>query len=334
MSDQVQATRPLVSVVVPTYQHAQFIAQCLDGILMQRASFSFEILVGEDESTDGTRKICERYAAEHPDRIRLFLRSRKDVIHINGKPTGRANLLGLFQEAKGAFIAWCDGDDAWIDPNKLQLQVDALLADPDAVACFTNAWNESDGVRSEYLNGTYTKVPNARVEQSELLNAQGLPTCTFICRTGKLRPLPDVLRRTPTCDTVLYTHISNFGHFIYLPVITAVRHVHPGGVHSSTSAGSQYLTTFGNLPFLDEVSHFRHHALIVERQRRMAKTGWVLAQQEGRMDLAKICWRIMAGMRKEVGWGLATTIRNYLKVYWPRTEGWAGRLWDRGFTRS
>jgi hypothetical protein len=74
--------RPLVSVLVPTYQHAAYIAACLDGILAQRSDFALEILVGEDESTDGTRAICQRYAERHPDRIRLFLRERKDVMHI------------------------------------------------------------------------------------------------------------------------------------------------------------------------------------------------------------------------------------------------------------
>ncbi|MFW5983238.1 MAG: glycosyltransferase family 2 protein, partial [bacterium] len=62
---------PLVSVCVQTYQHAKYIEQCLDGILMQKTSFPFEVLLGEDESTDGTREICIEYAKKHPDKIRL-----------------------------------------------------------------------------------------------------------------------------------------------------------------------------------------------------------------------------------------------------------------------
>ncbi|MBS1943526.1 MAG: glycosyltransferase, partial [Bacteroidetes bacterium] len=72
---------PLVSVVVPTYQHVAYIEDCLNGILLQETTFPVEILIGEDESSDGTREICQRIAAAHPDRIRLFLRSRKDVMH-------------------------------------------------------------------------------------------------------------------------------------------------------------------------------------------------------------------------------------------------------------
>ncbi len=67
---------PAVSVLVVTYQHAPFIAECLDGILAQQTDFPFEVIIGEDGSDDGTREICIAYADAHPDRIRLFLRDR------------------------------------------------------------------------------------------------------------------------------------------------------------------------------------------------------------------------------------------------------------------
>ena len=92
---------PLVSVVVTTYQHAAFIRQCLDGILMQQTNFDFEIILGEDESVDGTREICMKYAEKHPDKIRLFLRNRQDVIYIDGSATGRHNALQNIYTARG-----------------------------------------------------------------------------------------------------------------------------------------------------------------------------------------------------------------------------------------
>jgi glycosyltransferase involved in cell wall biosynthesis len=68
---------PLVSVTVTAYQHVNYIKECLDGIIMQKTNFDFEIIVGEDESTDGTRELCIEYAEKYPDKIRLFLRDRK-----------------------------------------------------------------------------------------------------------------------------------------------------------------------------------------------------------------------------------------------------------------
>jgi glycosyltransferase involved in cell wall biosynthesis len=75
---------PEVSVIVVTYQHANYLRECLDSILDQKTDFEFEIILGEDESNDGTREICIEYAERFKDRIRLFLRSRKDVIYIHG----------------------------------------------------------------------------------------------------------------------------------------------------------------------------------------------------------------------------------------------------------
>ncbi|MBK6946133.1 MAG: glycosyltransferase [Flavobacteriales bacterium] len=69
-----------------TYQHAAFIEQGLESLLSQKTNFKVEILVGEDDSTDGTREICQRIAKNNPDRVRLVLRERKDVMYIGGKP--------------------------------------------------------------------------------------------------------------------------------------------------------------------------------------------------------------------------------------------------------
>ncbi|WP_417875627.1 glycosyltransferase family 2 protein [Winogradskyella sediminis] len=127
--------KPLVSVSVVTYNHVKYIKQCLDGILMQKTSFPFEIILGEDDSSDGTRAICKDYAERFPNKIRLFLRSRKDVIKINGKPTGRFNFMENLKACQGKYIAFCDGDDYWTDPFKLQKQVDFLERNPNYSIC-------------------------------------------------------------------------------------------------------------------------------------------------------------------------------------------------------
>lgn len=126
---------PKVSVIVVTYQHANFIKTCLDGILMQKTNFDFEILLGEDASTDGTREICIEYAEKYPDRIKLFLHKRENNINILG-PTGRFNFIYNFFCAKGKYIALCEGDDYWTDPKKLQKQVDFLEEKSNYSFCF------------------------------------------------------------------------------------------------------------------------------------------------------------------------------------------------------
>lgn len=140
--------KPLVSVCVQTYQHVSYIKDCLDGVLNQQTSFPFEILLGEDESNDGTREICIEIAEKFPEKIKLFLHHRKNNIHIGGKPSGRFNFMYNLYSAKGKYISICEGDDYWSDPLKLQKQVDLLEMNPELVGCHHWQKNaiEKDGV--------------------------------------------------------------------------------------------------------------------------------------------------------------------------------------------
>jgi glycosyltransferase involved in cell wall biosynthesis len=129
---------PLVSVVVNTYQHVNYIGECLEGILAQRIDFPMEIVIGDDGSTDGTQEICMEYAKKYPDKIRLFLRNR-DLSHyhdLNDKSTIRFNGHWTRMSARGKYIAMCEGDDYWIDNFKLQKQVAFLEKNTDYAITF------------------------------------------------------------------------------------------------------------------------------------------------------------------------------------------------------
>jgi glycosyltransferase involved in cell wall biosynthesis len=123
----------IVSVCVQTYNHEKYLSDCLDSILKQKTNFNFEILLGEDGSNDKTRQICIQYAERFPDIIKLFIHNRKNVIYLNGKPTGRYNMLFNLQSAAGKYFSFCAGDDYWTDHNKLQFQVDFMENNPE---CF------------------------------------------------------------------------------------------------------------------------------------------------------------------------------------------------------
>ena len=116
-----------VSVIVLTYNHEKYIAQALDSILMQEANFFYEILIGDDYSSDGTREILQEYQRRFPRQIHLFLREEN---------LGAArNAYELLMEAQGDYLAFCEGDDFWLAKNKLQLQVDFLSREPSMIGC-------------------------------------------------------------------------------------------------------------------------------------------------------------------------------------------------------
>ncbi|MDO5448986.1 MAG: glycosyltransferase family 2 protein [Clostridia bacterium] len=133
---------PLVSVCIVTYNHESYIADCLDGVLAQRTNFEFEIVLGEDCSLDRTREICFDYQRRFPDKIRV-LWAEENVYRKGG------NWARNIIHARGRYVAQLDGDDYWIDPLKLQKQID-LMRSKDAISCVANFLvHRQDGARSE-----------------------------------------------------------------------------------------------------------------------------------------------------------------------------------------
>lgn len=115
--------QPIVSVLMITYNHEKYIAQAIDSVLMQKTNFDYEIVIGEDCSTDKTREIVLEYKAKHPDKIKLLLQE-KNLGMIQ-------NFIDTLKACTGKYIALLEGDDYWTDPYKLQKQVDFLEANPE-----------------------------------------------------------------------------------------------------------------------------------------------------------------------------------------------------------
>ena len=121
-----------VSVSVTTYNHSKFIAQALESILMQDVDFDYEIIVGDDCSTDGAREIIATYQQQFPDRIRyIFPQS-------NLGDRGKLMFIETIRACNGEYIAMMDGDDYWTAPDKLRRQVEYLEAHPECPMCYHN----------------------------------------------------------------------------------------------------------------------------------------------------------------------------------------------------
>jgi glycosyltransferase involved in cell wall biosynthesis len=139
VTDSVQ--KPLISVILITYQHLEFIEKSVSGILNQNIDCEWEFIIGDDESKDGTREICIRLAEEYPDRIRLFLHSQKNSRKILEKPCGIFQITCNLLKARGRYIAICSGDDVWTDPLKLQKQLGLMTSDQEISLCY-QSWRK------------------------------------------------------------------------------------------------------------------------------------------------------------------------------------------------
>ena len=124
-------TKPRVSILCITYNQGKFIRDALDGFLMQKTNFPFEVLIHDDASTDGTADIIREYAKKYPDII-------KPVLQTENQWSRGVSISKIFQWPRitGEYVAVNEGDDYWTDPYKLQKQVDFMDAHPDYSVCF------------------------------------------------------------------------------------------------------------------------------------------------------------------------------------------------------
>ncbi len=258
--------KPKVSVCIQTYQHVYYIKQCLDGILMQQTTFPFEILLGDDASTDGTREICKKYAHKHPDKIRFFLHHRENNIAINGNPTGRFNFIYNLYNARGNYIALCEGDDYWTDPLKLQKQVDFLEENPDYGLCFTRfeVKDEKEGIFKEDKNGHYFDDFRKHIVFDFEKFAKGwyggMPTLVFrkssfnIAKATSYKYFRDVH---------LITELLSNGKGICLNMFTTVYRLHDGGIYTSTNNLDR--ARIGKLCYQEIYNHHKKNTWLLKK---------------------------------------------------------------------
>lgn len=224
---------PKVSVCIITYNHSAYIRQAIESALSQKRNFNIEILIGEDDSTDGTREIVSHYAKQYPDVIRPFFRSQKDKLVINGRIDGRLNFINTLKEAKGNYIALLEGDDFWLDDRKLQLQVDFLDSHPECSLCFHNAvFANSDGFLQDSL--VLGNNMHADFSAEDLLVGNIIPTASCLIRNPKPIIFPDWFLLPAMGDWPLYLIImgGQGGYAHYFPFCMAAYRIHGEGAWS------------------------------------------------------------------------------------------------------
>ncbi len=165
-----------------TYNHGKYISQTLSSVLMQKVNFNYEIVIGEDFSTDNTRAIVKSYAKKYPDKINLILH-KKNIGMVS-------NYFATYEACTGKYIAYCDGDDYWTDPNKLQKQVNFLETNPDygLVHCnFDKLFNKTGKIiRNAQKNSKLISSSKIDTFNGLLINQYQVATLTVLARAELL----------------------------------------------------------------------------------------------------------------------------------------------------
>lgn len=218
---------PILSVALITYNQEKYIAECIEGMVNQKTDFPFEIVIGEDCSTDNTRAICQQYAEQYPELIRLILPEKN--LGMMG------NWINTIKSCNGKYIAICEGDDYWTDDLKLQKQVDFLENNPDYSLCATGARCLS------MFDNTFTDaeiMQDTLTTRDILLEDWGIMTATIVFRKEALH-MPEWFSQIKNGDYSLQLLVSLKGKIKCLPDMTSVYRQHIGGISRTLTAFRQ-----------------------------------------------------------------------------------------------
>ena len=206
----------LVSIFCPTYNHSKYIEQCLNGIVMQKTNFQFEVIVQDDASTDDSQKIIKEFAEKYNFIV--------PVLHTENIYSKGGDLNEYFvKNAKGKYIAFCEGDDYWTDPYKLQKQVDFLEANPDYSICFHKVkLLENDKLIDDYI----TKVPSETTAINDLAKGNYIHTPSVIFRNNLFKVYPESFYQSPVGDYFLHMLNAQYGKIRCINDCMAVYRVH------------------------------------------------------------------------------------------------------------
>lgn len=216
---------PLVSVCMITYNHESYIAQAIEGILMQKTDFQFELIIGEDFSTDKTRNICLDYERKFSGKI-CILQGKKNLGMI-------PNFIKTLDECRGKYIAICEGDDYWIDTEKLQKQVDFLESNHDFSMCFhkVEVKYENDEAKN-YISNPYQKEISTF---EDLAEGNFIHTLSCLFRNNLFDEFPAWLKTSPVGDYPLHLLNAQFGKIKFFDDVMGVYRINDGGIWESKS---------------------------------------------------------------------------------------------------
>lgn len=274
-----------VSVLMITYNHAQFIAQALDSVLMQQVDFDYEIVVGEDCSTDATREILLRYRQEYPDKIRLLLPAENlGMIR---------NFIETYQACRGDYLAILEGDDFWNSPSKLQRQADYLDSHPECAACFHNVQVVQDG-DAQAAHLFHKKALPAFFSQRDIVADFFIPTCSTMCRNGLVKEFPQWYYCMPMGDWPLHVMNAQHGLFGYIDQPLASYRLHSGGIWSQSKKRDNLQRSIAAAETINRHLGFKYDRVLRKKIAMMEYEVALTMIEEGEVkDAFSLAWRAL-----------------------------------------
>ena len=206
----------LVSINCITYNHENYIGDAIESFLMQKTNFDFEIIIGDDCSTDNTKNIIREYVEKYPGKI-ILVDSQENVGWMK-------NSIRIHEKSRGKYVALCEGDDYWIDQYKLQKQIDYMEKNEKCTLCFHNAYKISDDCNSGKKK-FFARMNNNEKYDVGKLATLFIPTASRIYRKYTMDNLPVWYESSIVGDLPSQLIQTNYGYAYYMKDIMSVYRV-------------------------------------------------------------------------------------------------------------
>lgn len=216
----------LVSIICLTYNHANFIGRALDSFLSQKTNFNYEIIVHDDASTDGTTDIIKEYANKSDKIVPIYQTENQ------WKKSGHISKRYIYPKIRGKYVAYCDGDDYWIDDNKLSTQVSIFEKDKDVTLCFHKTrieYNDAPQIEPKLFPSEEMIPLNKNPSLSDLLKFNFIQTSSVMYRWKK-ELIDDIPENILPGDWYLHLLYANIGKIFYIREVMSVYNRHVNSV--------------------------------------------------------------------------------------------------------
>lgn len=245
-----------VSVLMLAYNHEDFIAQALSSVLMQEVNFDYEIVVGEDFSTDATRSVLLDFLEKYPGKIKVILHDRNVGMH--------ANFASVLKACSGEYVAILEADDFWTDSGKLQKQVDLMERDKSFSECFhkvTTIYQDGKQAPHDFPVG----LMRAEYGLDDIVSEFFIPTLSVLFRRSVVSNLPAEFYDVSNPDWFIHILCAEKGRVAFIDEVMGVYRVHEGGVWSSKKRSEILEKTIVSARVVNRYLSYRYARVLVRR---------------------------------------------------------------------
>lgn len=305
----------MVSICCITYNHEKFIRQALEGFLMQKTNFKYEIVIHDDASTDNTPQIIKEYEEKYPEII-------KPIYQVENQfQKGKKGSIIAYNKAVGKYIALCEGDDYWIDENKLQSQVDYMELNEQCTFCFHDAiiLNMNNQQQEEwpwYNKKYYKKDGNYNSGELDLFGVK--PTASYMFRKKHIEILPDWFAKCVVGDRPLELIMASFGYAHHIEKTMSVYRIGSGNsamdkINKDNEDAEKAVNYWQKVEWiLDEFNCFSNYKY--EKELNISKNeiqlNILIAKKEYKKIIKEKNYRKLLGKKQK--------IKFFLKAYFPK----------------